>query len=303
MDIKDIEKFDPTVAELTKMVKATAGITATDLEDPAQLAIVRENRIALKKARVQVQKRGKELREDALAYQRAVIEKEKELVGIIEPEEERLERIETEAKELAIRKDRLEKLPVRKERIAAAGLDDFHDRDDEGLLMLDANEFEAYFNELGAKKLEHDREETERKAREEEEARAEAARKEQEERDRIAAEKQAEQDAKQKELDEKEAKLAEERRAIDHEKEVKAAEERARAEEQERQKREKEQAEAETKAEAARKAKEKKELEKREAYIAFLKEHGYTKATAKDFHTEETEDAWVLYKKVGSFKK
>ena len=123
MDTKDLEKFDPTVAELTAMVAKTKKLKATDLEDKAQLAIVKENRIVLKKARVQIEKRGKELREDALKFQRAVIAKEKELIAIIEPEEDRLEAIEQEAE------DRLGEEVVEAEP-GPARLDPFGARDD-----------------------------------------------------------------------------------------------------------------------------------------------------------------------------
>lgn len=58
--------------------------------------------------------------------------------------------------------------------------------------------------------------------------------------------------------------------------------------------------EAKVKAEEDKK---KKALQKREDYIKFLKDNGYTKETSGDFHTEETETTYVLYKKVGVFNK
>ena len=115
MDTKDIERFDPTKEVLQQLVLKTQSITATDLKDKAQLEVVKQNRIELKKARVQIEKTGKAMRDDANAYSKAVIAKEKELIGIISPEEDRLKAIESEAEELAIREERMKKLPERKE--------------------------------------------------------------------------------------------------------------------------------------------------------------------------------------------
>jgi len=307
MDTQSLEQFNPTVAKLAEMVEATKNITATDLEDKAQLDLVRSNRIELKKARVQIEKTGKVLREEANAYAKAVIAKEKELVAIIEPEEERLAAIELEAEKLAIRKDRLEKLPVMKQRITDADLEFFADRDDDALLELDANGFEGYFNELGARKVQHDREQEEIK-------RQEAARILEEE----AAKKKAEQDAQAEALEAERRKLDEERRQLEHEKELEAAKKKEREETEARLKKEaedraeREKAEAEAKAAAetaeearleAKKNAEQQALEKKKAYVEFLKSHGYTKEAADGFKTFDTPEGIALYKKLGVFKK
>lgn len=82
------------------------------------------------------------------------------------------------------------------------------------------------------------------------------------------------------------------------------AEEKRKAEEAEAEKARKE---AEEKAEAERIKKEeearKAEMEKKEAYKAFLKEHGYTIETRDQFETRETTEGYELWKKVGVFKK
>lgn len=145
MENINIEKFDPTAVELNKMIDVTKNITATDLKDKKQLEIVKENRISLKNARVKIQKIGKELREDALAYQKAVIAKEKELIGIIEPEEERLSKIEEEAKKLVIIEERKTKIPERQEKLMSIGNTD---TTEEKLLSMGDNEFDYFFNTL-----------------------------------------------------------------------------------------------------------------------------------------------------------
>ena len=184
MDEKALEKFDPTVEKLTAMVKVSAKISATDLEDPKQLAVVKENRIELKRARVQIEKTGKSLREEAIAFQRAVISKEKELIAIIEPEEDRLAAIEDEAKALTTRKMRLTQLPIRKERLS--DITHKYGVEDEALLGMDEAEFEACFNSCVAYSNEREREiaeEAARAAQERIEQANEAKRKEQEAKD------------------------------------------------------------------------------------------------------------------------
>jgi len=44
-------------------------------------------------------------------------------------------------------------------------------------------------------------------------------------------------------------------------------------------------------------------LEKKAVYVAFLKQHGYSKETASEYHTIETTAGYELYKKVGFFAK
>ena len=72
-----IEKFSPTKAELARIVEESKGLDLTDPFDMAQVKKIKAARIALGKTRVAITKRGKELREDALTFQRAVIAKEK----------------------------------------------------------------------------------------------------------------------------------------------------------------------------------------------------------------------------------
>ena len=263
-DPKVIEKFDPNIADLTSMVEATTGITATDLEDPKQLSVVKEHRISLKKARVQIEKAGLAARD--------------------------------EAKAIALRKDRLEKLPMRKERISKAGLESFATKSDDQLLDLDANQFEAYFNELGATKVRHD-------ADKEEASRQEADRLLAEENARI----KAEQESKAAEIAAAQKKLDDERMRLEHEKEVEQArkdtEARMKKEQEEREAdAEKKRIEDEKRAAAERKEAEAK-LKKNKEYQAFLKDIGMTKENAGDFHKVETDSEIIVFKKVGSFKK
>lgn len=317
-DPKVVEKFDPTLANLTEMVSATKNIKATDLKDKAQLAVVKENRIALKRARVQIEKAGKIAREDAIKFQKDVISYEKKLIAVIEPEEDRLAAIEEEAVQLEIHEKRLANLPILTERIEAAGLSSFQTKTEQEVLALDENAFEAYFNELGAKKVASDKQEAESALLKKQEEDRIARESEQKKIDEDNARKQQEQDAKAKELAKKEADLLEQQRKLDSEKAIKEAEDKARAETEARMKRE-----AEMKVESDKKAAEDKiiadkaaaekieadrlaaenELNKKKQYQDFLTSVGMTKDNVSDFHKEETDTEIIVYKKVGSYKK
>lgn len=303
---KDLEKFNPTVAELTAMVEKTKGLTATDLTDKKQLEVVHKSRMELRDARVKIEKAGKSLREDANAYQKAVIAKEKELIGIIEPEEDRLQAIEQEAIDNAALAERRAKLPARKERIKEAKLEFFHNRTDEEVNELDANGFEAYMNELAATKVQYDsdclkkeREEAEEKARIE---KAEADKKQTEENARI----KAEQDKRQAELDAKELVLQNEKDAREREEKARQAERdriesEGRIKEQKRLEDERRAGEEKAAAEK-REAEEKARREQTDKYRSFRAEHGWTENGKADFKEENTGGEIILWKKMGSFK-
>jgi len=268
---EEIIKFDPTIEELNKIVEVTKNISVSDLKDKKQLAIVKENRIALKNARIDIERIGKSLREDALKFQKSVIAKEKELIAIIEPEEDRLQSIEDKAKELAIREERLKDLPLVKERIENLNIVGYTLKTDEELLSLNAVQVEVYFNSLVAYKNEQ-----------------------------LAKKIEQERIEKEKELLARENKIKEEKEKIEREKQIKEAEERARKETEERLKAEaiekEKKIQADKLAEEQRKIKEEKELQKKKKYTDFLKDNGYTKENAGNFKIERKENSYVLYK-------
>ena len=291
----NLEKFDPTVAELTKVAEESRKIVITNFDDPKQIEAVHAKRIELKKTRVSIEKRGKELREDAIKFSKAVIAKEKELVAIIEPEEIRLDQLEDAAKQNAIEKERLRKWPERLERLKELEYKG-GSSDDHILKMMSDVDFEAYINSVKAK-IEAERLAKERQAqleremdlkRREEELAAKERKAEMEER----ARKQAEQDRLDAEMREKkrladleQARLEGERKAKE-DAERKAAEEKARIEREE-----KERKDSEAKAEQSRRFK------------AWLAEQGYTEETEGDYLIQHTETHAILYKRVGTYAK
>jgi hypothetical protein len=260
----EIEKFNPTKAQLSLLVEESKALDLTDPFDRDQLGKVKKARLNLRDARIAITKIGKGLREDALKFQKEVIAKEKELVGIIEPEENRLAEIEERADKAVERKKRLELLPHRRERLAAIG--DGHSETDDQLLDMDGPTFEGYCNERIAAKNEADRQ-------------------------RIEADKRA---------------IEEEKRRIERENEMREREDKARSEERdrvEREQRERDAREQREKEEAELRNREEQErLEREEHYQAFLKGHGYTVDTAKEFTIARSDIEAKLYKLVGVFK-
>lgn len=265
-----VNVFVPIVAELQALAAEARAVDINDAE------AVKKSRLALRDKRVEVTKKCKEFRDDANAFAKAVIAKEKELIAIIEPEEERFKQIEAEAKLKKEREERLAILPTRKERLASIG--DNVTVTDEELLDMDGSTFEGYINARLAAKNEADRAEIARKeaelkereeaAKREEEAKAREEKARQEERERIERE--------QKEKEEREAR------------EKKEAEEKA-----ERERIAKEEAEAE----------EKRKLEASKKFQTWLQKQGYTEETKADFKLVDLGGEVKLYKLVGSYKK
>lgn len=146
----DIAEFNPTVAELQRLADEARAITVTDFADEAQLKVCKAKRIELRNARVVVEKKGKQMREEAILFQKAVIGKQNELIGIISPEEDRLQALEDEAVRLIELEQRKAVLPVRKEKLAE--IKDGVEVSDEELLKMDAPAFQEYLNNrIGAK--------------------------------------------------------------------------------------------------------------------------------------------------------
>lgn len=86
----DIEAFNPKKAELAELVKKYEGLTVSGIDDKDGLERVSKARKELAAKRCDIQNKLKEARDPAIAFQKAVIALENELVGIIEPTEKKL---------------------------------------------------------------------------------------------------------------------------------------------------------------------------------------------------------------------
>ncbi|MDA8260221.1 MAG: hypothetical protein M0Z99_32085 [Betaproteobacteria bacterium] len=102
-------ELEKRLRELAQQSKDILAITNQDGYQQAH-----SSRMALKRARIEVEKIGKEKREDAQAYAKAVIARAAELIGITEPEERRLQALQDEWDAIEERKRQAEA-----ERIAA----------------------------------------------------------------------------------------------------------------------------------------------------------------------------------------
>lgn len=271
-DTLNIEKFDPTAAQLHELVALPVDLTDPLNEDSVKAA--HEKRMKLREARVAITKTGKAMREDALKFQKDVIAKEKELVAIVEPEEARLQEFEDKAAVLKEREARKAALPMRREQLRDIDPEAEKTTTDEAILDMDATGFKEHLNQVLAAKNKR-------------------------EADALAAQK-AEQDARQAELDRKEREAAEKEareKAAAEAAEKARAEERARIEREaaEKAEREKREAEAKAKAEAEAAAK----LAADQKYQAFLTEHNYTPERAYLYRIERTDKKVFLFEKVG----
>lgn len=278
----NLEQFNPTLAELNRLAEESRSVTITDYEDPKQLEIVHKQRITLKNVRVAITKKGKELREEALTFQKAVIAKEKELTEIIQPEEDRLDALEEQAKAEAVKRERLRKWPERLERLKEIefdpGTSDVH-----VLQQMSDVDFEGFMNNAKAK-IEAERlavQRTEQLARE-----AELKRREDE---LEAKERKAKMEQVAKENAEREkadAEMREKKRLADLE---------AARLEGERLERERVKLQEET--EKAERAK----AEKARKFKVWLTLNGCTEATRGEFSIQYEGGKTVLYKRIGVY--
>lgn len=302
MEPLSLDKFEPTFAKLQELAKSSAVITLKNPEDKEQVQIVHDKRIELRDARVEITKRGKELRDDANKFARAVIAKEKELIAVIGPEEDRLEKLEDGAKDIIARKARLEAIPTRRERLKELGVI----ATDEELMEYDDDGFKTFVNAKVEEKNEQERQKLEaEKAKIEAERLAMEREKEMREREERAREEERQKASLLAKQKDEERKAEEKRRKAEAEAEAKqkiedAKVEAQRIEREAKEKVEREERERKEKEEAERKARE--ELEKKEKYKEFRLKHGWSEETKHDFIEQNVGEKILLYKKVGEFK-
>lgn len=267
----NIEKFNPTKAQIIKLVSSCKVLEIKGIEDKEGYDNVKSAIVSLRTIRKNIQDTGKSMRADALKFQKDVIAKEREYTDMIEPIEqdlkEKKEYIDDE-KEKIKRKDLL---PERLEKLQKINVIISNDE----ILLMDDKEFTTFYNDKNTEFL------------------AEKERLIQEEKDKIEIEKKELERAK--ELEEAKKKAAEE--AIEEEKyraaKQKEIEEQGIANENARIARENEEKE---KAEKA--ALEKKEKNKK--YVNWLSKNGYNEENKVEFHIIREGDKFTLYKKLDS---
>lgn len=302
--MKEVDEFNPKKAELLHAVEIYKHLTITGVDDVKGLEAVHNARMVLQKFRTFIKRTGEGLRAEAVAKQKAVIERVKEFTAIIEPLEKQLHEQEKAIDREKVLIRRKDLMPDREEKLRTVEAEYSYDE----VLELNDGDFNTLFNEKKAEFLQR-KEDAMKVQRVEDEEKAQV------ERDRVAQE----QAKKNEEITAKEAKLtaeadrlkAEEQRIERETTQKKTAEETAEqnkkiikvatelAAEQERERIEREAREAKEKT-----AKEKDRLEKLALYQDFLKIHGYTEETKENFMittmgSSPNHKIITLYKKIG----
>lgn len=312
MEKLNLEKFSPTKAELIKLCDEAKGLEIKGVDDKEGYNLVHSTRMKFKNTRVALAKIGKQLRTDSLAFQKAVIVKEKELIAVIEPTEIELankQKLIDEEKEMI---ERQKLLPERKAKLEEIEMNVV---DDDFILLMDDIKFDNFYNNAKAEYLEKKeakikeenerieqekrdkviREEAEKKAREEEKERLELAKKQAE-----LDKQKAVEDEKRKARELEEKKEKEKQEAIDKAEAEKQTiiDENRRKEKQRLINEDMKRREEEEKIRAEQLAKEKKEKTKK--YQNFLTDNGYTEKTKDNFYILRNGNQFTLYKKINS---
>jgi len=267
-------EFDYNKEALEKIRVEAESVDKTDKD------AVNETVKGLVKIRGIIQKKGKSYRDDANAFNKKVLEKEKEYVSILQPLEEELKQVLADIKQAEIIEARREMLPMKRKQLEL--LKTIEQPTDEFILSLDSEAWVEFYNsqmDLDTKNVERiEREKEEEKERKRKEKEFKAKEKER-------AEKRAQEQA-QKEIEETKRKAQEEIERAKRE-----------AEEKERQRLQKIEDEKKAKEDEERRvAEEKAKKEADEKYQKFLSDNDYNEET--DVIIEDT-----IYRKVATFKK
>lgn len=303
-----LQILDKYEADLIALRESMKGLKIAGPEDREGYRLVRENRITLKNTRVKIEKAGKELREPAIRFQKAVIKKEDDLIAIIAPLERQLQAQEEQfdrwQEEARIEKERAEKAKVQARVTALAKFNAAHDlydlqiMDDAKFLEL-LTQVEADYNaeqeRIAAEKAEAERQRIaeQERLRVEREA-LELQRKAQEaQEEQLRAEREAlrkEQELREAELKAEREKIEAEKRELEKQKVIKEAEERARKEEAariEREAQEKAERESLAKLEAERQEALRPDKEKLISFFDSVHKAAESPSTLKDASTKK----------------
>lgn len=258
----DLKSFDYTSAELQELVEEYSWLSIESIEDKPWYDAVKQARLDLRNKRTTIEKTGKAMRDEANAFNKSVLAREKELIGIVEPLENILKQEEEKFEKLIEIEKRKQRLPERRQRLEEIGLE----VDDADILKMEDVDFDNFVNRKAAEKLAADRQ-----ALEDEKA-------------AVAAEKKKVEDEKAAIARKEEIELAQ-----------KEAAEKSRIETEDRLKREAEDAERKKQEEMAKNEANKK-------YKARLLKHGCTDENKEDYFVSTKDGkTHILYKKIDSF--
>ena len=113
----ELQKFNITDAAIGALSQEFMPLIIKGLDDHEGYKQVHEARMIIKKKRVEVTKTGKDLREDALRYQKAILGEEKRILALLSPIEDHLteeeEKIDREKKRIQEEAEEKERLGIR----------------------------------------------------------------------------------------------------------------------------------------------------------------------------------------------
>lgn len=331
MDNLNLEEFNPKRAEVIALADKYRGLVIKDINDVEGYEAVHKAQMELVHTRTDIVKSSKAARENAVAYNKAVLKLEKDLIAEIEPVELILKNQKENIDALKAKASRVALLPSRRAKLVEVEAT----LSDDEIINMDANQFQDFLNQAKHTqlvaheeklKLEKEKIDKEREALEKEKHDAEIEK---------AARIKAEKEADDKRI--RDAKAAEDKRIADLKKveddklaaiqaekdksakalrdaDDKAALAKLQADkekqdiidENNRKEAERVRLAAEKRAEDDRlivkEQAAKAELTKKAAYLAFLIANGVTKANLADFYIKNDGKTAVLYKKLAEYK-
>lgn len=142
----DITSFSISKADLVEQIEAMKNVKIDGIDDKVGYQLAKDSKSLCVSKRGDITRNGKELRAEALQFQKDVIAHEKELIAIIEPVEaelaKKIKAIDDEKEKIR----RVKLLPSRHARLQVIN----SDVDDDTLLALDVDQFEDFFEKKNA---------------------------------------------------------------------------------------------------------------------------------------------------------
>ena len=139
----DLEKFNPKKAELTHLSMTYEKLEIKWIDDKAWYNAVDIARKDLKANRIEIKKTWKIMRDEANAFNKQVLDYEKDLVSIIEPLEKTLLDKQNEIDALREIEKRKKLLPERRTLLSHIK----YEMSDEAILQYDSEDFQSFYNQ------------------------------------------------------------------------------------------------------------------------------------------------------------
>lgn len=147
-----LDKFNVTVSELRKMASEAQNYNIGGFDDEEGIEDAKARKKVLQQARTKIKKIGKAMRDDANAFAKLVINKEKELLDIIVPVEDEIKARLEEVDRLKELEERKLLLPNRRDDMKDLGVD----ISDEELLSMNATQYDMFKSDKKQEKIDRE---------------------------------------------------------------------------------------------------------------------------------------------------